>query len=218
MRLKTQVTVAILAATSLAFAVPASAQGSSRHAATPRAQAVRAAQFAISKLDANGDGKVTKDEIAAARAANAAALDQNGDGKIDASELVAREMAKAEDRAKALIARLDADKDGVLSAAELMTRPTARTPARFGTIFDRIDTNGDGAVSAAEFDAAKAQLRARANNRRDAEPRANRGGNQNGHAMHGNQRGNHGFRPGSKGSAGGGNAGQRGNLPFARHR
>ena len=89
------------------------------------------------QLDADKDGLVSAEEIAAARAARFKEMDANGDGAVDAREMVDFRMMR---RAKRRIERLDQNGDGVLQQDEL--------PAR--RAFTRFDLNGDGAVSKAE--------------------------------------------------------------------
>ena len=109
--------------------------------------------FDFATLDADKDGKVTKAEVEAFRAAKVKAMDANADGKISADELAAPRIAAATDRIKArsaeMVAKLDSDGDGSLTAAEMAARPG---PER---LFDRIDANGDGAVTQDEVDAAQ---------------------------------------------------------------
>ena len=109
--------------------------------------------FDFATLDADKDGKVTKAEVEAFRAAKVKAMDANADGKISADELSAARIAAATDRIKArsaeMVKALDSDGDGMLSAAEMAARPG---PER---LFDRIDANGDGAVTQDEVDAAQ---------------------------------------------------------------
>ena len=108
------------------------------------------------RFDADGDGTVTKEEIAAKRTADAVALDANGDGKLSAEELVAADMRRVqlrvEERVKARIAAQDADGDGMLSAAELAM------PEMPMMMFERLDANGDGALGKDELAAAKARM------------------------------------------------------------
>ncbi|MDP1667425.1 EF-hand domain-containing protein [Phaeovulum sp.] len=193
MTYKSFITAAIVTATGLAFAMPVLAQP-----AVPAAPLARPVLFDFAKLDANADGKVTMDEIAAARDAAVKVLDANGDGKIDAAELTAYRMADAEARAKAQIAALDTDGDGALSAAELAARQIVQMPATMPqAMFDRVDTDKDGAISQAEFDAAKALVQSRGFNMRGDNFRGDalRGKNprgRNDRNQHDNHRGNQG--------------------------
>ncbi len=110
------------------------------------------AMFDFAAVDADKDGKITPDEMAAFRAARVTAMDADKDGKISATELAAAQLevmkAKAELRATRMIAKMDSDADGMLTAAEM----AAGTPS--GKMFARLDADKDGAISQAEMDAA----------------------------------------------------------------
>ena len=112
--------------------------------------------FDLATVDADKDGKVSKEELAAHQAARVAAIDANADGKLSAEELAAMHMKAMETAAKTMaermIERLDTDADGALSAAEMAARPMPEA------IFDRIDANEDGFIDQAELDAAKAAM------------------------------------------------------------
>ncbi|MFN3824176.1 MAG: EF-hand domain-containing protein [Pseudorhodobacter sp.] len=113
--------------------------------------------FDFAEADADGDGKVTQEELRAWRAARAAALDADGDGRISEDELVAAAMAAAETRARMraqrMIARFDTDGDGALSAAELLAGGQM-----LATMFDRIDRDNDGAITEAELAQARERM------------------------------------------------------------
>ncbi len=70
-------------------------------------------------LDADGDGRITAAEVAAARAARFAAADSDGDGRLDPAEFEAMRRAMRAERA---FARHDGDGDGFLTEAELAAR------------------------------------------------------------------------------------------------
>ncbi|MBK5945330.1 hypothetical protein CCR83_02415 [Rhodobacter veldkampii DSM 11550] len=150
MKATRMITAAILAATTAAFALPVLAQQAPAPGNMPMMQA-------FDQFDANKDGKITQDEIKAARAAETTALDADKDGKISAAELVAQDMqnaqARAEMRAKNRIERLDTDGDGMLSAAELAARPMQLK------MFDRLDANNDGAVDKDELAQMRGKMR-----------------------------------------------------------
>lgn len=137
--------------------------------------------FSFQDMDANSDGKVTKDEITAFHAAKVAAMDTDKDGNLSEAELIAAQTARKAEReaerearreakmAKRLMEKRDANKDGVLSLAEM-----APLPDRADKMFARIDTDGDGAISKAEADV-MAEKMAKRGDDRDKE---HRGGNR----------------------------------------
>lgn len=108
------------------------------------------------QIDADKDGKITKDEMLAQMTARMTEADSNKDGKLSADELIAmREKAEAARKAghaAAMITKLDSDSDGLLSPAELAA---AEGP---DMMFDRLDANSDGAVTQDEIDAMKAEM------------------------------------------------------------
>ena len=109
---------------------------------------VPGASLAVAK-----DGKVTKAEVDAFHAAQVKAADANGDGKLSADELATMQIsamtARITARAAKMVELMDTDKDGALSAAELAVPPGPEM------MFDKIDANSDGAITQAEVDAAK---------------------------------------------------------------
>lgn len=108
------------------------------------------------EVDADGDGKITREEIAAHRAAAIAGLDADGDGLISKDEMTAYATARAAERAKEMVERhfaeRDLDGDGKIGASEMMAPPA---PAG---MFDRLDADGDGAISKEEIDAARERM------------------------------------------------------------
>jgi hypothetical protein len=130
--------------------------------------------FDFAGIDADKDGKITRDEIAAHRAARAAALDADKDGKISAAELQAqieaRLAARAADMAARMIEMRDTDGDGMLSAAELAEPPL---PPMGDMMFDRADANDDGAITEDEVEAMRERMAGRM------------GGRGHGHGSHG---------------------------------
>lgn len=102
----------------------------------------------IERLDADGDGVLSQDEVAAARQRLFARLDRDGDDAIDDREIEALRDAVM-DRAVALQARLgrawrrmDTNGDGRVSAEEFRARTI---------LFDVADRDGDGRLSSAEI-------------------------------------------------------------------
>jgi len=149
-----------LSAITLAALVAASFSSASFAQAGGPGGADRMPPFNFTEMDANQDGKVTKDEIAAFHAAQIAKIDANGDGFVTADELQAMhdQMAakRAENRTARMIEHLDTNKDGKLSVAEMAAG--GERGNRGDKMFDRVDTDNDGAISQAEADAAKAQM------------------------------------------------------------
>ena len=98
------------------------------------------------KLDANGDGKITKDELPERGAQKLSRLDRNKDGIIDRKEFDAmsrRRGGGGGDWGKRLKA-MDANKDGSVSKDEWKGRPEH---------FARLDSDKDGVISSSEIDA-----------------------------------------------------------------
>lgn len=106
--------------------------------------------MSFERIDADGDGKLTPDEMAAHRKARLMGFDLDGDALIDADELregMTRHGAKrVEMRITRILNHHDANGDGKIGADEM-----AR--GRGGRMFRKVDTDGDGALSEAEFEA-----------------------------------------------------------------
>lgn len=115
-------------------------------------------------IDADGDGKITKEEMQAAPQRRFEAADTDGDGKLTAAELTEARMEQARRRIEAKVQKMlkamDKDGDGVLSAEEMgpAARAEARAEARRDRMFDRFDADDDGAVSRAEAEEAMAMM------------------------------------------------------------
>lgn len=89
------------------------------------------------RMDANGDGKVTADELNERHEALIEAADADGDGAVTEAEMQAFHQAKrAEWRAKN---NPDTNGDGLVSRQEFQAASDKR--------FDRMDKNGDGVLS-----------------------------------------------------------------------
>ena len=104
------------------------------------------------KLDANSDGKITQEEVAAAKEVRFAKVDADGDGFVTQEEMTAHMMARHEERMKKMFERQDGDGDGKLAVSE------------FGghgeKMFEMMDADGDGAVTKEEAKAAREKMRA----------------------------------------------------------
>ncbi|MBI1365795.1 MAG: hypothetical protein GC153_07520 [Alphaproteobacteria bacterium] len=96
------------------------------------------------RLDANGDGKITLDELDARQKAFLAEADANGDGVLTKDELKAVHDKRRAERAALMMG--DANGDGKVTREEFEAREAAR--------FAKLDTNKDGVLSPDELAAA----------------------------------------------------------------
>ncbi|MGN6512091.1 MAG: EF-hand domain-containing protein [Lysobacteraceae bacterium] len=134
-----------------AGAMPGATTPAAPAAATPAAPAaapdvVPPWLAALRAMDADGDGRISAAEHAAAARRMFAAMDRDGDGRVDLAELAARRGTTPERTAAALDA-VDRDHDGGLDADE----HAASTRAAF----DAMDADHDGALTAAELQGAR---------------------------------------------------------------
>ena len=125
--------------------------------------------FDFAAMDADKDGKVTKVEIEAFKAARFAEADTNKDGGLSPEE-----MSVAHDT---MMAKRKADRAAEMSQEEMPA------PPRADKMFDRMDADKDGAISQAEFDAAKQKMQERMDKR---------GHHQGGHGKDGHGKDGHG--------------------------
>ncbi|MCX6608815.1 MAG: EF-hand domain-containing protein [Acidobacteria bacterium] len=137
------------------------------------------APTALAKLDANGDGQITPDELRPPggppgrppaeddMVKTLMAFDKNGDGKLSKAELP--------ERMQGMLARGDKDGDGFLTTAELQAMapprqqegedhgPRGGRPGggmmRMDPVLAAIDADHDGTISAAELKNAVAALK-----------------------------------------------------------
>ncbi|MBB1249006.1 EF-hand domain-containing protein [Rhizobium sp. G21] len=155
--------LAVAASSGVAFAASTTPTGAAKDPAK-REQRVA---FMIKRLDADKDGKVSKQEMQAAMNATLSVVDSNKDGFLSKQEVEAgkdalkayRQKVKAEPNAAPVkparlpngvikhFDRIDANKDGKLSKEEL-----DRVADR---MFQRRDANKDGFITAQEFLAKK---------------------------------------------------------------
>lgn len=94
----------------------------------------------FTQADANGDGSVTAEELAALRTAKVAAADANADGNLTLEEFQKIWLELMNPRMVDAFQRLDADGDATITVAEL--------DAMVADAMERMDRNGDGAISA----------------------------------------------------------------------
>ena len=130
--------------------VGATAIGAGAVMAKPGGHGPRAS---FEELDADKNGEVTQVEMETMRTRQFAKVDTDGDGKLTLEEITAHRAAKVGDRAARMLERFDANKDGALSQDELPG------PKRQGTVFERLDADKSGGISREEFQAARQAYR-----------------------------------------------------------
>src|SRR5262245_39739068 len=122
---------------------------------------IHGATHLLAAYDTDGDGALSKDELANAggHAAMAAdhfdSLDLDGDGNLDADELQQHTdgvSALHADRGAAFCAAADTDHDGKLTVSELNAAPDPGPMCV--SHLAMIDTDADGAITEAELAAA----------------------------------------------------------------
>lgn len=106
-------------------------------------------QAGPAKHDANGDGKLTKDEAPPPIQEHFDELDTNKDGALDRQELQAAHAKRGGPGGHGMVARLDKNGDGKIAKDE--------APPPMQEHFDEIDANKDGFVEQAELQAAHAR-------------------------------------------------------------
>jgi len=129
--------------------------------ATTRVDALAQADQRFDRLDANKDGKLTPDEIAASRGPRGNAAPPPADGAAPPSGERRGMPGRFGGR---MFARLDANGDGVVDREEYR--------AWAGQRFDRMDANKDGTIDADERQAARDAMMGRMGGRggRNAPP------------------------------------------------
>ena len=116
------------------------------------------------KMDADKDGKISRDEYLKTHDERFKKFDVNGDGYLTQEEVkeTAGQMSeeakkKAIQKAKMRFDAIDTDKDGKISKAEWMSAHPNRPEAE--TVFDEIDTDGDGYLTKKELKGVKGRLK-----------------------------------------------------------
>jgi Ca2+-binding EF-hand superfamily protein len=115
----------------------------------PGGHGFKGERMSFEQLDADGSGEVTQAEMEAAKAARFAAADANGDGVLSAEELAAQASAQITERTTRMIERFDTDGDGALSQEEM---PKPRRGGDSAKMFERLDADGSGGISKEEFE------------------------------------------------------------------
>jgi Ca2+-binding EF-hand superfamily protein len=123
----------------------------------PAQPVVAAAVTEFKAMDANGDGKVTREEHAKAARGTFERMDANRDGKVSAAEMDGAHQAIAGNNAGSnelsameKIKAFDQDADGMLTAAE----------HAYGSrsMFEKMDVNHDGTLTPDEMAAGHAAM------------------------------------------------------------
>jgi EF-hand domain pair len=137
--------ILIIPAATLLLAAPALAAPGDTPAPTSARERPSRADSGIMRYDTNKDGVVDRAEWKAGQEARFKRLDSNGDGKLTQDELFARTPAvgnsvlptdRQVERQSAFFQRLDANKDGVVTLEEFMAQADRN--------FARCDVNKDG--------------------------------------------------------------------------
>jgi len=92
------------------------------------------------ELDANSDGKITREEMRAHEIERWRKADANKDGRVTPEEIAQLHKERAAEH----YARMDRNGDGVLSRDEV--------PGRLGQRFEELDENRDGVLSQTEIE------------------------------------------------------------------
>ncbi len=111
-------------------------------------------QIPFEKMDADGNGEISKAELEAKRKLHFEAADSDADGQLTIDEMAAYRAKQAASHAERMMKRLDKNGDGQLSLEEMPDRK------QHGDMFDRLDADQSGGISKEEY-AAQRQAHAR---------------------------------------------------------
>lgn len=109
-------------------------------------------QMSFEKLDTDGDGQITFEEMQNRGKGRFSDMDTNQDGKLSPAEMEAHAQKRTTDRVAEMIEHFDKDGDGMLSVDEM---PGSDRGER---MFDRVDKDGSGGISEEEFDEVRSRM------------------------------------------------------------
>lgn len=99
-------------------------------------------------FDADSNGLITAEEMAAHQKGRFDAIDADSNGQLSAAEITAHTESensmRKERRAARMVEHLDTDGNGAVSLEEMSVRGPV-------TMFERVDVNKDGSIDAEEF-------------------------------------------------------------------
>lgn len=104
----------------------------------------------LAQYDTNGDGRLSSDEINAARAAEFTAGDSDSSGGLSLAELQAMQVKRQSDELSARFAVLDSDSSGAVSEAELQAMHPLDS-AVTAAVFKLADSDSSGGLNLAEL-------------------------------------------------------------------
>jgi len=110
----------------------------------------------FSKLDTDGSGTLSTDEVEGRMAERFAEIDANSDGELTQEELKAAHEARRGQRNKGKAKEADTDENGAISLDEA----EAAGMERLVENFDQLDGDGNGEISREEFQAARESRKA----------------------------------------------------------
>ncbi|MCP4700420.1 MAG: hypothetical protein GY862_26750 [Gammaproteobacteria bacterium] len=133
-----------------AAAVPASAQPPMGMGDSMMNHQIRMAEQ-TARFDSNGDGRVTREEMQAARAEAFRQGDSDANGALSLAELQTLQAKRKEERLAAGYAYLDSDSDGAITAAEFVNGRPGGTETATTALFNLTDSDDSGTLSFDEF-------------------------------------------------------------------
>lgn len=139
--------LAIIGLTTAAVASPVLAEGGKQHGGKHNPE--RRAERMIQRIDANGDSKVSLQELQARVSTAFVAFDADKNGEVSRDEVKAKRVAFSEAR-KAIRESQTEDKTAAMSA--LRETRGEMLPGVRGKRFAKADTDGNGSLNKAEVD------------------------------------------------------------------